>query len=80
MAKPKPNHGAIVRPDGLRVPIRNGTIAQAIHERDERIQDLTMSVNSAQKQVNDTNLKLARLQNHWWTRFGEALRLVKVRS
>jgi hypothetical protein len=35
---------------------------------------------SAQQQVNVSNLKLASLQNHWWTRTGEMLGILKVAS
>ena len=73
-------YGELKSPFGS-VLIKNKAVARALEEAYETTQALGRLREAHQRTLSSLEqerLRLAKLQNHWWTRLGEFLRIVTV--
>lgn len=71
--------GTLKTPEG-EVGITNPIVARALLETDQLRKVLHQANNTMTRQrdiISERNLSLASLQNHWWTRLGNLLRIVR---
>ena len=81
--KKRAPYGTLHSEDGRRVVIKQRSVAQALEHAEQRIETLERVIKQGKewderrsREVKERTESLLRLQNHWWTRLGEALRVV----
>lgn len=79
MKRGKKIYGYLQGPDG-KFPLFHEPTAKALEELSQHNGQLGERVRVLNDELGQRNLQLATLQNTWWVRLGEALRLVKVKG
>jgi len=73
-------YGQLRRTDGSVFTVKDKAVAQALEDGQRRIKALERVVKDGERWGQRHTLALAALQNHWWVRLGEALRLVRPKG
>ena len=68
--------GVLTNERGLRVEIRNASVARAIEQRDATIAEMRVNMERLVQVARRQKDRADRLAAHWWVRFGRSLWIV----
>lgn len=72
--------GYLVDPSGQRLEVKNRRTAEAIRELANNSANLEQNLKEVLASASRYRNHLMKLQNHWWTRFGEFLHVIRPAS
>ncbi|MGQ0721010.1 MAG: hypothetical protein ACT4PE_05480 [Candidatus Eiseniibacteriota bacterium] len=75
--KRRPTLGYLEGRNGARISITQPAVAERLDELQAALRQSHESRVRLSTELDDRTRRLMKLQNHWWTRLGEALRIVR---
>lgn len=86
LVKRRPVYGTVRDGQGRKTVMRQASVTAALEQAEWRIDDLERAARADARwderratEVKEAKEGLARLQNSWWVRLGELLRVVRIR-
>jgi hypothetical protein len=78
-------YGVVQDERGLKVVVKQRVVAAALSQAQDRIEALERTIQQGKawderkaKELKERTDALAALQNHWWTRLGEMLHVIRI--